>query len=121
MLDFKAGAELPPIRAYGANAMRADGNHLADPLGPQHFNIGLGSLCEGQVVAQPPGRIAGAFLFLEDSETDAKMTQHRDQREYDFAPLRVVSAHAAEPEAVFLRAVVNRQFVLFDELGAFAG
>ena len=75
----------------------------------QRFDVGFGHLLHGQVVAQAPGRIARAFFLAQHAERDAGVAQHARQRQHDLAPLRIVSAHAAQPEAIFLRAVVNRQ------------
>jgi hypothetical protein len=49
------------------------------------------------------------------------VAQHARQRQHDFAALRIVRAHAAQPEAIFLRAVVNRQLVFLDEFLPLAG
>src|SRR5207247_2256079 len=39
MLDLKRSADLAPIRADGAHAMRTDGHHLLDVGCPQRFDI----------------------------------------------------------------------------------
>ena len=49
------------------------------------------------------------------------MAQYRGQREHDLTALRIVRSHAAQPQAILLRAVVNRQLVLLDEFRALAG
>ena len=46
------------------------------------------------------------------------MPQHAGEGDDDFAALRVVRAHAAQPQAVFLRAVIDGKLVLRDELVA---
>jgi len=121
MLDLERGAVLPPVRADGAHAVRADGDHPAHPGRAQRFDIGLGELRDGQVVAQAAGRVAGAFLLAQHAERHARVAQNARQGQHRLAALRVVCAHAAEPQAVGLRAVVNRQPILLDETQALAG
>ena len=76
----------------------------------------FGQRGEEQIVAEPPRRIAVALFFAQHAEGDPEMTQHLHQRQHGFAARRIVSAHAAQPEAIFLGAVVDRQRVLLDEL-----
>jgi hypothetical protein len=49
------------------------------------------------------------------------VAQDARQGEHRLAALRVVCAHAAEPEAVRLGSVVNRQAIFLDEVLALAG
>src|SRR5205814_6367936 len=49
------------------------------------------------------------------------MVHHARKRSDDFTALGVVGSHAAQPQAVFLRAVENRKLLLLDELVALAG
>src|SRR5437660_12546440 len=49
------------------------------------------------------------------------MPQHRDQRKDDLTALRIVRAHAPQPEAIFLRAVINGQLVPLQEFLPIAG
>src|SRR6266853_6130270 len=46
------------------------------------------------------------------------MVHHARKRSDDFAALRIVGSHAAQPQAIFLRAVENRKLLLLDELVA---
>src|ERR1035437_3012024 len=121
MLDFKRRADLPPVRADGAHAMRANRNHLAHFGRAQRFDVRFSHLRNGQVVAQEARRIARALLLAQHAEGHARASQHARQRQYRLAALRIVCAHAAEPEAVFLRAVVIRQAILLNELLPLAG
>ena len=66
-----------------------------------------------------PSRRAGSpvhrsFRSTPNVTPRCRITLH--QRQHDLAALRIVRAHAAEPQAVFLRAVVDGQLVLLDEL-----
>src|SRR4051812_9521028 len=49
------------------------------------------------------------------------MPEHRDQGEDNLASLWIVSAHAAEPQAILLCAVIDWQLVFLDKLLALAG
>src|ERR1700694_5512174 len=49
------------------------------------------------------------------------MVHHARKRSDDFAALRIVGSHAAQPQAIFLRAVENRKLLLLDEPVALAG
>ena len=40
----------------------------------QRFEIGFGQLLEEQIVAQPPHRVAGAFLLAQHAEGRAQVT-----------------------------------------------
>src|SRR5947209_617706 len=97
--------------------MRADRHHFADLGRAERLDILLGDLGERQIVTEPPRRIAGAFFLPEDAEGDARMPQDARQRQNDVAALRVIRAHAAEPQAILLRSVVDGELVLLDEFG----
>ena len=65
-----------------------------------------------------PRRRAGSpvhFSLLQDAELVPRCRITRAKRQHDLAPLRIVRAHAAEPQAVFLRAVEDRKFLFLDE------
>ena len=98
--------------------MRADGDDLGDLRLRQGFQILFGELLEHQIVAQAARRIAGAFLFLEDAESGSQVRHHARKRSDDLAALRIVGAHAAEPQAVFLSAVEDRELLLLNEFVA---
>jgi hypothetical protein len=49
------------------------------------------------------------------------MLHHPRKTRDDLATLRIVRAHAAQPQTVFLRAVENRKLLLLDEFVALAG
>ena len=55
------------------------------------------------------------------AEGDAGVAQDARQGQHDFAALRVVCAHAAQPEAVLLGAVEEGEGLFGDELVAFGG
>src|SRR6516162_1706326 len=120
MLDLEDAAELAPVLADGAHAMRANGNQPLHPRVAQSFQVGLGHLRHGEVVAQAAGGIAGAFFLAQHTEADAEVAQHAHECQHDFAALRIIGAHAAQPQAVFLGGVVERQRIRFDEFLAFA-
>ena len=107
---------------HGADAMRTDGDDLLHlGLFAARPRFGSASCSKTQIVAQPPRRIAGAVLFLQHAERGSEMLHARDaERGDDFAALRIVGAHAAEPQAVLLRAVEDRELLLLDELVALA-
>ena len=79
--------------APGVPAARV--HHLADLGRLQRFDVGLGHLLRGQVVAQSPGRVSGTFFLAQYAERNPRMPQHARQRQHDLAPLRIVRAHAA--------------------------
>jgi hypothetical protein len=107
------------VGRYRAYAMRADGNDLRGLALLECLQISFGELLEHQIVAQPTSRIACAFLFLQDAERGAEMLHHAGEGGDDLAALRIVSAHAAQPETVLLGAVENRKLFFGDELVAF--
>ena len=89
--------------------MRADRNDLRDFRLLQRFQILFGELLEHQIVAQPPRRIAGASFLFQHAERGSQMLHHARERRNNLAALRIVRAHAAEPQAIFLRAVEDRE------------
>ena len=99
--------------------MRADAQHLRRlplPRRPDVFEILFRQRREQQIVAQSPRRIAVALLLAQHAKRNPEVTQHLDQRQHRLAPRRIVGPHAAQPQAIFLRSVVNRNCVLFDKL-----
>ena len=92
--------------------MRANGNDLLGFTLFQRFQILFGELLKHQIVAQAPRRIAGAFLFLQNAERGSQMPHHAREGGDNLAALRIVSAHAAQPQAVFLGAVEDRELLL---------
>src|SRR5579884_57951 len=121
VFDRERRACLLPVGSDGADAMRANRDHLGGLGRLQCFDVLLGQLRERQVVAEAARRVAGAALLAQHAEGDAGVAQHARECQHDLAALRIVSAHAAEPQAVFLRAVVEGQLVLLDEFLALGG
>ena len=74
----------------------------------------FGQLLKHQIVAQPPRRIARALLFFQHAEAWFPDAASPRERRDDFAALRIVSAHAAQPQAVFLRAVEDGELLLLE-------
>src|SRR5262245_19360325 len=95
--------------------MRTYREHLFDIALPESFNIRLGELREEQIVAETPRRIAIAALLAKRAECYAEMPQHGYERKDDLTSLWIVSAHAAQPQAILLRAVVDRKLALLQE------
>ena len=87
----------------------------------KRFQILFGELLEHQVVAQAARRIAGATFLCQDAEGGSQMIHHAREGSDDLAAARIVRAHAAEPQAIFLRAVEDRKLLLLDEFVAFRG
>src|SRR5207244_8259714 len=56
MLNLECAAGLPPIRADGAHAMRADRNHPGHAGCSQRLDIALRQVRKRQIIAQPAGR-----------------------------------------------------------------
>src|SRR5579883_289349 len=110
-----------PVGSDGADAMRANRDHPGGLGRLQRFDVLFGHLREREVVAEAARGVAGAALLAQHAEGDAGVTQHARERKHNLAALRIVCPHAAEPEAVFLRAVVKRQLVLLDEFLALGG
>ncbi len=103
MLDLGRRAVILPVLRDGADAVRADRHNLRDLLLLEDLEILLGKLLEDQVIAQPADGIAGAFFFLEDPEAGAEVLHDLRERSDNLAALRIIGAHAAEPQAVLLR------------------
>ena len=83
------------------------------------FEVRLGELLEEQVVAEAADGIAGAFLLAQDAVAGAEVVHDAGEVGDDLAALGIVSAHAAEPEAIFLGAVEDGECLLLDEFVAF--
>src|ERR1041385_4247968 len=107
MLDPELGAEFLPILTNGPHAMRANREHLPYLCRAQRLDIRLRHGLEQIVVAEPPRGIARALLLAQHAESDPEMVQDARQRQVDLAPLRIVSAHASQPETILLRAIVD--------------
>ena len=121
VFDFGGDAELAPVGGDGADAVRADGDDLLDLGGLEGFEAGLGEGLEDEVVAETAGGVAGAFFFLQDAEGGAEVLHDAGEVGDDLAALGVVAAHAAEPEAVLLRAVEDGEGLFLDEFVALHG
>ena len=105
VFDFGGDAELAPVGGDGADAVGADGDDLLDLLRGEGLQAGFGERLEDEVVAEAAGGVAGAFLFFEDAEGGAEVVHDAGEVGDDLAAVGIVAAHAAEPEAVLLRAV----------------
>ena len=102
VLDFRRSAEFFPVFLDGADAVGADGDDFLHLVLLEGFEIGLGEHLEDEVVAESAGGVSGAFFLAEDAVACAEIVHDIDEAGDDFAAFGVVSAHAAEPEAVFL-------------------
>ena len=118
VLDFGRRAEFLPVFLNGADAVRADGDDLLDLVLREGFEVGFGELLEEEIVAEAADGIAGAFFLAQDAVAGAEVVHHAGEVGDDFAAFGVVSAHAAEPEAIFLRAVEDGELLFLDELVA---
>ena len=76
---------------------------------------GTGSRCPAGAPDRPCTSLCAA------RRKSRPLPQHARQRQNNLAALRIVRAHAAQPEAILLRAVVNRKRVLLDEFLPLAG
>ena len=94
---------------------------LADLRLRQGFQVLFGQLLEDQIVSETAGRVAGAFFFFQDAEGGTDVRHDAGEIGDDFAAFGIVSAHAAQPEAVFLGAVEDRKLLLVDEFLALGG
>src|SRR5882724_6571433 len=111
MFDWRRFSELFPIRADGPDTMRADGDDFLNLVLPQSLQIVFGELAESEIVAQAARWIARALFFAQDAKGDVQVSHHLRERGHDLAAPRVVRAHAAEPQAIFLAAVEDGQFL----------
>src|ERR1017187_9011378 len=107
-----------PVFLDRAHTMWADGDDLLDLVLRHVFEVTLGQLLEDQVVAQAAGAVAGAFFLAKDAVTDAEVIQNAREVGHDLAALRIVGAHASQPQAVLLRPVKDGQRRLLDKLVA---
>ena len=86
----------------------------------QRLQIVFGKLAESEIVTQAPRRIARALFLAQDAEADVQSPENPHQRRDDFPALRIVRAHAAQPQTILLRAIEDGQLLLLDEFVAFA-
>ena len=85
------------------------------------FKVGFGELLEEEIVAEAADGIAGALFFAEHAVAGAEVIHHAGEVGDDLAALGIVSAHAAEPQAVFLGAVEDGELLLLDKFVALGG
>ena len=85
--------------------MGADGDDFLDFVLREGFEIGFGELLEDEIVAEAADGVAGAFLLAQHAEAGAEIVHHAGKVGDDFAAFGIVSAHAAQPQAIFLRTV----------------
>jgi hypothetical protein len=69
-------------------------------------------LLEDEIVAEAADGVAGAFFLAQDAVAGAEVVHDAGEVGDDLAAFGVVAAHAAEPEAILLRAVEDGQFLL---------
>ena len=105
VFDLRWRAELLPVLLNGADAMRADGDDLLDLVLREGFQVRFSELLEEQIVAEAADGIAGAFFLAQYAVAGAEVVHHAGEVGNDLAAFRIVSAHAAEPEAILLCAV----------------
>ncbi len=94
---------------------------LAALLWLQVFKVPFGELTESEIVAEAAGGVAGAALLAQHAEAGSQMAHHLREGGYDLAALRIVAAHAAEPQAIFLRAVEDGELLFRDKFVALGG
>ncbi len=121
VLDFRGRAVLLPVFLDGADAVGADGDDLLDLVLGEGFEVGFGELLKDQVVAKAADGVAGALFLAQDAVAGAEVIHHAGEVGHDLAAFGVVSAHAAKPQAIFLRAVEDGQFLLGNEFVALGG
>ncbi len=83
--------------------------------------LDFGELLEEEIVAEAADGVAGAFLLAQNAVAGAEVVHDAGEVGDDLAALGVVGAHAAQPQAVFLRAVEEGELLPLDELVAFGG
>src|SRR5260370_36422030 len=111
---------LLPVDAYGSHAVRADRGNFGNLALRQRFEIVLRQLSKCQIVAQPARRVAGALLFAKNAEAYVQLPHYRRERGDDLAALRIIPAHAAQPEAVFLGPVEYWQILYLNDIVSLA-
>src|SRR5215472_3131571 len=121
MLHRRRLAVFLPVSRNRADAMRADGDDLLDLVLLECFEIIFGELAECQIVAEPAGRVACTLLFSENAEAGIQAAHHGGERCDNLPALRVVSAHASQPQTILLAAVKDGQFLFLNELVALGG
>ena len=105
MLDLGRRAVRLPVFLNRPDAVRADRYDLLHAILRERFKVSFSQLLEEQVVAQPPHRVASAALLAHHAEARAEVSHYAHQGHHNLAPARIVRAHAAEPQAIFLRPV----------------
>src|SRR6185437_9381628 len=116
VLNGRGFAVFFPIGRDRPYTVWADRDDLFHFVLAQRFQIAFGKFPERKVVAQPPGRIAGTFLFAQHAETGSEVPHHLRERRDDLPSARIERTHAPEPEAVFLAAIEERQILFLYEL-----
>src|ERR1700680_1363816 len=106
MLDRRRVTIFLPVRADGADAMRANRENLFDLVLLEALQIVLSELAKRQIVAQTARRVACTSLLAQYPEADIQPPQYSSERGDDFASLWIIRPHAAKPEAIFLGAIV---------------
>ncbi len=105
--DLVVAAELGVLVGQGVEAVRAGHDDLAGLGLAQDLDVGLGQHLEQELVAGPPGRVAGAGLAVtQDGERDAGRVQQLGHGPGRALGPVVVRAGAADPEQVVDRAEV---------------
>ena len=116
MLNLERRAEFLPIRRRWCARNAGRWTPAWSPSLHSAVSMLASATCEKS--RSLPRRRAGSPVHFSLRSTPKVTPRWRstcDQRQHDLAALRIVRSHAAEPEAIFLRAVENRQLVFLDE------
>src|ERR1700730_1293133 len=118
MLDRRCTAVIFPIRGNRSHAVRADRNDLASLGLLERIQVLFRHLLKQEIVAQPPRRVASTTLLPQDTIRGPQVIHHPRKGSDDLAAARIVRAHAAEPQAILLRSIEDRELLLLNEFGA---
>src|ERR1017187_9563476 len=89
--------------------MRADGDDLLDFVLRQGFEIGFGELLKEEIVAEAADGVACALFLAKHAIARSEKVHDAGKVGDNLAALGVVSAHAAQPQAILLRSVKERK------------
>src|SRR5579872_1204847 len=116
MLDRRCLSVLSPVRRNCPHAMRANRHNALHVTLLQSLKIIFSELTEHKIVTEPARGISGTVLLPQHAETGAQIPHYPAECRDDLAAPRIVRAHAAKPQAVFLCSIVDRQLLLLNKL-----
>src|SRR5665213_2454844 len=120
MFNRRRRAERFPVFLDGADTVRANRNNLLDVVPRERCQILLSQLLKEQIVTEPANRIARTFILAQNAKARAKILHHPRKIAHNLAALRIVTAHASQPQAILLRPVEDGQLLSLNKFIALA-